>query len=220
VSRHHALYLHGFASSPATAKGQALKRLLAGDVASYAVPRLDGGDFAAMTFRSMRCVVGHAVRQLPLDGGSVLLIGSSLGGYLAALVAADLPRVRGLCLIAPAFEFGPRWREMVGVEGAERWRVDGRLPFFHYETNREEPLGYGFYESCVGLPDFPPAPAIPIAIVHGLRDETVDWHGSARYRERTPTAELHLVDGDHRLTEPRHEELIAWCARDLLRRMG
>jgi uncharacterized protein len=216
----HVLYLHGFASSPATAKGQALKRLLAGEVTSYAVPRLDGGDFRAMTFASMRAVVADAVARLPADGAPVLLIGSSLGGYLAALVAADLPRVRGLCLIAPAFEFGVRWIESVGPEASARWRAEGALAFFHYATEREELLGHGFAESCVGLPDYPAAPAIPIAIVHGLKDETVDPRVSVRYRERTPSAELHLVDGDHRLTEPRHEALIAWCARDLIARIG
>jgi pimeloyl-ACP methyl ester carboxylesterase len=214
----HVFYLHGFASSPATAKGQALKRLLAADVTSYAVPRLDGGDFTAMTFASMRRVVADAVAALPADGAPVLLIGSSLGGFLAALVAAELPRVRGLCLIAPAFEFGPRWAERIGEAGVERWRADGRYPFFHFATERDEPLGYGFYQSCIGLPDHPTAPAIPVAIVHGLKDDTVDWRVSARYRDRTPTAELHLIDGDHRLTEPRHEALIAWCARDLIAR--
>jgi hypothetical protein len=30
---------------------------------------------------------------------------------------------------------------------------------------------------------------------------------------------LHVIAGDHRLGEERHNDFIAWCARDLMRRM-
>lgn len=216
----HVLYLHGFASSPATAKGLAMRRLLAGDTRSYAVPRLDGGDFRAMTLDSMRRVVADAVAALPADGAPLTLIGSSLGGYLAALVARDLPRLRALVLVAPAFEFTESWARKFTADDLARWKREGSRPFFHYETEREQPLGYAFYESCLTLPSYPEAPGIPVAIIHGRRDDVVDWRVSQRFADRTPTAELHLVDGDHRLTEPRHEELIAWCTRDLIRRLG
>ena len=46
----------------------------------------------------------------------------------------------------------------------------------------------------------PPAPDIPIVIVHGWRDEIVPCDNSIRFA-RGCRATLHLVDGDHRLTE-------------------
>lgn len=46
----------------------------------------------------------------------------------------------------------------------------------------------------------PKPPAIPIGIVHGWRDDVVPVDNSIRYA-RSCHAELHLVDGDHRLTE-------------------
>lgn len=45
----------------------------------------------------------------------------------------------------------------------------------------------------------PPAPAIPVCIVHGWRDDVVPPDNSIRFA-RGCNAELHLIDGDHRLT--------------------
>ena len=45
----------------------------------------------------------------------------------------------------------------------------------------------------------PEPPAIPICIVHGWRDEIVPVDNSIRFA-RNCRAELHVLDGDHRLT--------------------
>ena len=46
----------------------------------------------------------------------------------------------------------------------------------------------------------PPAPGMPFCIVHGWRDDVVPVENSIRYAGAC-RAELHIVDGDHRLTE-------------------
>ena len=46
----------------------------------------------------------------------------------------------------------------------------------------------------------PPPPEIPICIVHGWHDDIVPVDNSIRFA-RQCKATLHLVDGDHRLTE-------------------
>jgi alpha-beta hydrolase superfamily lysophospholipase len=46
----------------------------------------------------------------------------------------------------------------------------------------------------------PPPPAIPFCIVHGWRDTVVPVENSIRYATECH-ATLHLVDGDHRLTD-------------------
>ena len=46
----------------------------------------------------------------------------------------------------------------------------------------------------------PPPPGMPICIVHGWRDDVVPVENSIRYAKGC-RAELHIVDGDHRLTE-------------------
>ena len=46
----------------------------------------------------------------------------------------------------------------------------------------------------------PPPPGIPICIVHGWHDDVVPPDNSIRFA-RQCSAELHLIDGDHRLTD-------------------
>ena len=46
----------------------------------------------------------------------------------------------------------------------------------------------------------PVAPGMPICIVHGWRDDVVPVENSIRYAAAC-RAELHILDGDHRLTE-------------------
>ena len=46
----------------------------------------------------------------------------------------------------------------------------------------------------------PPAPAVPMCIVHGWRDDVVPVENSIRFAG-TCRAELHILDGDHRLTD-------------------
>ena len=216
----HAIYLHGFGSSPKTAKGVALGERLGRALTSYHIPDLDGGDFSGMTMHSILDRAQAAVRAIPDDGKPVLLIGSSLGGYTAAQLAAEgrAERVAGLLLIAPAFGFTTRWSERLGPAGISAWQRHGSLPFYHFAAERELPLGVGFYESCLTLPELPGPAKIPVTIIHGRQDETVDHRFSVTYATQREQVELHLIDGDHRLTEPRHEELIAWSARDLLTR--
>lgn len=218
----HVRYLHGFASSVRTAKGIALGERLRSAVASYAIPDLEGGDFRGMTMDSLRARAAAACAALPADGQPLVLIGSSLGGYLAALLAATAPppRLAGLLLIAPAFGFPSAWAARLGPAGIAAWEATGERLFFHHASEREQPLGYGFLASCRGLPELPGQAPVPVVIVHGRQDDSVDHRQSIAYHQARARVELHLVEGDHRLTEPRHEALLEWCARDLLARVG
>lgn len=219
----HAIYLHGFGSGPQTAKGTALGRRLAGAVCSYAIPDLEEGDFFSLTMERIFDRAAAAVAAVPGGDEPVLVIGSSLGGYTAAMLAAQrrLPRAAALLLIAPAFGFGKRWGERLGADAVAAWRQSGSRPFFHHASGKEQPLGAGFLASCEHLPAFPAPPVMPVTIIHGRGDDTVDWRMSRDYVDQVDQGgamEFHLIDGDHRLMEPRHEELIAWCAKDLIAR--
>src|ERR1700727_323514 len=96
------VYLHGFASTPLSTKAQFFKRKFEG--ADFEIPQLDRGDFEKLTVSSQLQVIDAAVH-----GDPVILMGSSLGGYLAALYASRHANVERLGLLAPAFEFPARW---------------------------------------------------------------------------------------------------------------
>jgi alpha-beta hydrolase superfamily lysophospholipase len=170
---------------------------------------------------TMESLCGAALAACPREG-RVVLVGSSLGGYLSAWIAATraLPNLAGIVLIAPAFGFTSRWAALIGDDGVAAWKRDGSRPFFHYGQQRELPLGAGFLRSCEQLPAIPDAPGVPAAIIHGREDASVDHRGSIAYASAHAEVELHLMRGDHRLNEPRHAELIAWIARDLCQRVG
>lgn len=216
----HVLYLHGFASGPRSEKGQRLGARLAGACASYAIPDLEAGDFAGLTMDALLARAEAAAAALPDDGRGLLVVGSSLGGYSAALLAARrrLAHLRALLLIAPAFGFTATMAARLGPAALAAWERDGALPFWHHAAEAERPLGWAFHQSCLGLPELPAAAGVPVAVLHGRDDEVVDHRFSLRYAAERPAVELHLLDGDHRLGAPRHEALIAWCARDLLAR--
>jgi len=57
----------------------------------------------------------------------------------------------------------------------------------------------------------PPAPDIPISIIHGWRDDVVPPENSIRFASKCH-ATLHLVNGDHRLTE-NIDEIISYLTR-------
>jgi pimeloyl-ACP methyl ester carboxylesterase len=160
-----------------------------------AVPDL-APDFTHLTVSGMLAIVE------PLLGAETVLLGSSLGGYLAALTSSRRPdRVRGLVLFAPAFGFAARWEARLGPEGVRQWREQGTTPVMHYGTGREEPLAFDLIADArrhAETPD-PPCPALVFA---GSRDETVPLEGVAAFAARRPLErELVVLDAGHEMTE-------------------
>jgi pimeloyl-ACP methyl ester carboxylesterase len=204
------VYLHGFASGPGSTKAQFFRARLADLGIELAVPEL-APDFTHQTVSGMLGVV-----EPMLDAGTVLL-GSSLGGYLAALAASRrADRVRGLVLFAPAFGFATRWEARLGPEGVRQWRERGTIPAMHYGTGREEPLAFDLIADArrhAGTPD-PPCPALVFA---GSRDETVPLAGVAAFAARRPAErELVVLDAGHEMTEvlePMWERTAAFLRR-------
>ena len=92
------LYLHGFASSPASSKARFFAARLRAAGGRVEIPDLAAGDFEHLTITGQLRVIEQAAAGEP-----VALMGSSLGGYLAGLYAARHPEVSRVILLAPAF---------------------------------------------------------------------------------------------------------------------
>src|SRR2546426_568478 len=132
------LYLHGFASGPGSSKARYLSERLRQAGAEIEIPDLAAGDFEHLAITGQLAVIDRAA-----GGRPVSLIGSSMGGYLAALYAARHPEVERVVLLAPAFDLAARWVKWLGVDKMEAWRADGTMEFFHYGDNRPRRLWYG-----------------------------------------------------------------------------
>jgi len=189
------VYLHGFASGPQSSKARFFSGKLAGLGFEVEVPRLDAGDFEHMTITGQLQVVDAAVGRRP-----AILMGSSLGGYLAALYAARHAEVERLVLMAPAFQFPRLWTERYAPAALDAWKRDGAAPVFHYAYGEERPLGYQFREDSLLYEDEPEF-AQPALILHGSRDPLVPAALSEAYAARHPNVTLHLLPSAHELTD-------------------
>lgn len=191
------IYLHGFASGPGSTKARVFRERLAAAGCEVVVPALDEGDFTGLTVTRQLAVVRREVDRAP---GPVRLIGSSMGGYVAALFASREPRVESLVLMAPAFELRARWVARYGPEKLAEWRRAGSLPTFHYAYGEERPIGYGLFED-LERHDPSPGVRVPALVFMGRRDDTVDPAAVERWARANPTARVVWLDSGHELTD-------------------
>jgi pimeloyl-ACP methyl ester carboxylesterase len=206
------VYLHGFASGPLSNKAQFFRARFEELGVPVEVPRLDEGDFETLTVTSQLGVIDRAVRsgdplgiwqaaRPPAPQGPVTLIGSSLGGYLAALYASRHPEnVDRLVLLAPAFQFPSRWRKRFAGQELAEWQRTGRKNFYHYSFKGDRPLGYQFVEDAVQYEDEPDF-GQPALIFHGTRDDVVPAEVSEQFALHHPNVRVCLVESGHELTD-------------------
>jgi pimeloyl-ACP methyl ester carboxylesterase len=190
-----AIYLHGFASSPESSKAIRMSEALAPLGIATRIPDLNLPEFRSLTVTRM---IDQA-RAL-IDGDlPVILIGSSLGAFVAVHTAAMDDRVTALILLAPALDFGADERGNIGTVSIVEWRNAGQAEVFHYARNRPETLDYGLYEDAKRYDAFALALEIPILIFQGARDTVVDPDVVKRWASARPNVRLELLDDDHQL---------------------
>ena len=138
-----------------------------------------------------------------LAEGPVVLVGSSMGGWLMLLAALARPeRIAGLVGIAAAPDF-TSWGFSAGQKRllAEQSRIEEPNPY------GDEPLvtTRAFWESgeALKLLDAPIAIDCPVRLLHGLADADVPWRISLRLMEQVRSSDVQaclIKDGDHRLS--------------------
>ena len=209
----HIFYLHGFASSAQSSKATYFAGKLRELGLELHTPDLNEPNFSTLTISRMVDQVGRAMEELT---GPIVLIGSSLGGFVAVQVALKHPeRVSRLVLLAPALDFGPsassgpsraesrdggnRMRSL-GDVGLDEWKRRDRLDIFHYGYGRTMPVHYELYEDARRYDCVNAALSMPIQVFQGRRDDAVDPDSVERWSRARPNVELHMLDDDHQLT--------------------
>ena len=193
------VYLHGFASSPQSSKRAFLAAKFSEHGVTLHSPDFNLPDFSTLTITRM---IGQVTAAIDEAGEEpFVLIGSSLGGFVAVQTALARPgRVARMVLLAPALDFsGNRLRDL-GDRGLEEWETSGQLNVFHYGYGRMIPLHYGLYTDASGYECVNARLEMPILIFQGRRDTAVSPDTVESWARARPNVELHLLDDDHQLT--------------------
>jgi pimeloyl-ACP methyl ester carboxylesterase len=217
------VFLPGYASdmegSKATAldgwaeeRGQAVLRF------DYAGCGANPGDFEAQTLEDWRDDALAAIDSVA--EGPVILIGSSMGGWLMLLAALARPeRVKALVGIAAAPDF-TTW----GYSDAQKAtiRETGRLSEPSPYDDAPRVTTRAFWESGEELTLLGgPIPfAGPVRLLHGSADADVPWRISLELMERLVTADARLTlvkGGDHRLSREEDIALLLATVEELVR---
>ena len=161
-----------------------------------------------------------------LTEGPLVLVGSSMGGWIALLAALARPeRVAGLIGIAAAPDFTEElmWQAMMPEERA-RLERDGVL---HLPSQYGDPTPVTAALIADGrtrlLLDRPIPLRCPVRLLHGQADPDVPWQTALRLAERLEADDVQatlIKDGDHRLSRPSDLALLRRALGDLLLQDG
>jgi len=206
-----AVFLPGYKSDMTGAKALETEAFCrAHDIASL---RLDYSGHGASGGRFEEGTIGRWAEDAlvlidRLTEGPLVVVGSSMGGWIALLVALARPeRVVGLIGIAAAPDFTEElmWASMTRPERDTLLR-DGvlRIPSQYGDPY---PVTRALIEDGRNrlLLAGPIPLACPVRLLQGQRDPDVPWQTALRLAERLETEDVQLTlikDGDHRLSRP------------------
>ncbi|NBO20223.1 MAG: alpha/beta hydrolase, partial [Proteobacteria bacterium] len=151
-----------------------------------------------------------------LTAGPQILVGSSMGGWIALLLARARPeRIAGLIGIAAAPDFtedlvrpnlSPRQRQELATNGVTYdydAPEDFRLPY------TQKMLDDGRNHLLLTTPLVLPC---PVHLLHGMQDTAVPWQHALKLVNHMTAPQAHLTlikDGEHRLSRTEDLELLA-----------
>lgn len=150
-----------------------------------------------------------------VTNGPLLLVGSSMGGWISLLAAHTIPhRIIGLLLVAPAPDFTD-WgmAQKFTPEQLQELEHTGRIaipsaygpePYVYTKALLESGARCRLMDRSIAL-------NMRVRILHGQQDPDVPWQLSLTLAEKLQSADVQLTlikDGDHRLSRPQDIDLI------------
>lgn len=182
----------------------------------YSGHGVSGGRFEDGTVSAWREDALAAIETL--TKGRLVLVGSSMGGWMALLAALALKsRVAGMVLIAPAPdftqklmwpEFSPAQQTEITEQGQTLRPSDYGDPYPITRALIEDGRQWALLDSTIDL-------VCPIRILQGQQDPDVPWQHAFKLVDALISTDLVFTlikDGDHRLSRDQDiERLVATC---------
>lgn len=191
------IYLHGFASSPTSAKANYLRDRFSELQIPVTIPDLNQSDFTHLTMTRQLCQVTEIFPSSSTK--AVTLIGSSFGGLASAWLGETQLQCQKLVLLAPAFTFLSLWLSALGETTLTNWRSQKFFPVYHYGEKRSLPLSYDFVTDLQKYNESEIQRPIPTLILHGIKDEVIPIQASRDFAATRPWVNLIELDSDHSL---------------------
>jgi len=200
---------HGFLSSKNSTTNKTLTRML--NDRGLATLRFDffgqGESEGLLEDITISLAVGQAKAAVALVRSrgfkKIGLVGSSFGGLVSILTAAQQPAIDCLALKCPVVDFAEEFCLEFGPDEMARWQATDTIPNLTGGAGRIR-LKYRMYEDCRQHIGYGPAAHIttPTLIVQGECDELVPLHQSRRLLEvlRGPKRLDLLPGADHQFT--------------------
>ncbi|MDF0642684.1 MAG: alpha/beta fold hydrolase [Nitrospira sp.] len=214
------LFITGFLSRRWGSKSKALAQWCAEQGWGFCCYDVRGfgdseGSFAKYSLSDWLDDARAVISMLP-QSPSLTIVGNSLGGWIAWLMAREFDYIDRLILIAPAFNMmGVRARDIPDQRRRD-WIRLGSMPWDDDPLHQDWPLSWKWVEEseAVWQTTLDRLRPVSTSIVHGLNDAAIAPEGSRRFVEQlrlnAPSfpVDLHLIPGDHRLSGPEHIELL------------
>jgi pimeloyl-ACP methyl ester carboxylesterase len=173
------------------------------------------------------CAVGDWLAEAvevfrTLGSGPQVLVGSSMGAWIALLMARALrtmdpeasQRLKGLALIAPAWDMTEDLMWRPAPEEARRELMERGV---HYRAMANDDAPQVITRRLIEegrshlISGDPFDPGCPVRILHGMRDASAPWERSLRLANLLECDDLRVTfikDGEHRLSRPQDLALL------------
>jgi pimeloyl-ACP methyl ester carboxylesterase len=160
--------------------------------------------------------------------GQQMVVGSSMGGWLALLLARRLResgeggRLSGIVLLAPAVDMTKdlMWDQFSRAE-RRRLKRSGRIAKSTSYSTEPDIITLRLIDDGKShlFGDHPIETGCPVHVIQGMQDEDVPWPQAVKLMERLAfdDAVLTLVrDGDHRLSRPEDIERLTRTVEEMI----
>lgn len=213
------IFLPGFRSDMEGSKALYIEALCRGLGQSFIRFDYSGHGKSGMNFRDCSITTWKNDTLNIIDElttGEVILIGSSMGGWIMLLAALERKtRIKGLIGIAAAPDFtADLMMQYFNEEQKKQLITNGEILIPNcYDDQEPYPITKKLIDDGNKnlLLQKPIQLTCPVRLIHGMADNDVPYQTAARIAEKLESAnvEIHLVkNGGHRMSEPENLELL------------